>query len=288
MKKIVAIQGVKGAFHQEAAISYFGPNIEILECLTFSRLIESVERKEADYGIMAIENTLTGSILPNYALIRDSSLSITGEIYLKIVQNLIAPVGETIATLSEVRSHPVAIAQCSDFFKKHPSLKIVESEDTALSAKQIAELKLKGIATIASKNAAKEYGLQVIEPSIETNKVNYTRFLILEHKSKAEIINEPNKASITFTALHRPGSLLKILQPFADYGINMTMLQSLPIIGCKWEYIFHADLVFMSLIEFNQALDRAKQHTKSLDILGIYSSHELHEQEEVDCLVHFC
>jgi len=289
MKKIVSIQGVKGAFHQEAAESYFGSNIEIAEWLTFEQLIASVESGEASHGIMAIENSLVGSILPNYALIRESSLKITGEIYLRIEQNLIAFFGETLDSICEVRSHPMAIAQCANFFKCHSSIKLIECEDTALSAKLIANQNLKGIATVASKYAAQEYGLEIIQPSIESNKENYTRFLILEKK---EIIQESqgfNKASISFTALHQPGSLLKVLQPFSEYGINLTMLQSLPVIGKKWEYIFHADLVFLSLDEFYQSLEIVKQHVSSLNILGVYCSHEMHEHAEKEaCLVHYC
>ncbi|NOU19704.1 MAG: hypothetical protein HOO91_19270 [Bacteroidales bacterium] len=275
MKKIVAIQGVKGAFHQEAAIEYFGSGIEILECMTFRGLVDSVETRKANFGIMAIENSLVGSILPNYALIRDSSLRITGEIYLRIVQNLIASFGETIDSINEVRSHPMALAQCTIFFKNYPSIKLVEGVDTALSAKQIAEFNLKGVATVASKNAALEYGLEIIEPSIESNKENYTRFLILEKKSSTQASDTSNKASITFTAKHQPGSLLNILQPFADYGINLTMLQSLPIVGKRWEYIFHADLVFTALPQFYQAFKIARKHTSTLDILGIYRSQDL-------------
>lgn len=288
MKKIVSIQGVRGAFHQEAAERYFGKNIEINECITFRQLIDSIESGKANYGIMAIENSLVGSILPNYALIRESSLCITGEIYIGISQNLIAHAGETIESISEVRSHPMALAQCTDFFLKHPSIRLVECEDTALSAKQIADLKLKGVATVASKKAAQEYGLEVIKPSIESNKENYTRFLILE-KNANQIPVNANKASITFTAKHKPGSLLEILKPFAESRINMTMLQSLPIVGAKWEYIFHADLVFDSLLKFQMVLEVAKEHTSSLKIMGLYRSHELQVQpENSDSLVHYC
>lgn len=289
MKKIISIQGVRGAFHQEAAVEYFGSEIEILECLTFRRLIDSVENGEADFGIMAIENSLVGSILQNYELIRESSLQITGEIYLRIVQNLIASQGESTESIREVRSHPMALAQCSSFFRDLPEIRLVECEDTALSAKQISELKLKGIGTVASKNAALEYGLEVIEPSIESNKENYTRFLILEKKSVATISRFSNKASITFTAKHNPGSLIQILEPFSDFGINLTMLQSLPIVGRKWEYVFHADLVFLSLTEFNNAFELAKEHALTMDVMGIYTNHEFNIQSgKGEGLVHYC
>lgn len=289
MKKIISIQGVRGAFHQEAAIDYFGGNIDIHECITFQQLIDSVENGNSHFGVMAVENSLVGSILPNYALIRESNLQVIGEVYLRIVQNLIATMGESVESIVEVRSHPMALAQCQSFFKNRPNIKLIESEDTALSAKQIAELKLKGVATVASKKAAHEYGLEVIEPSIESNKENYTRFLILEKKSTAKVPKGSNKASITFTAKHQPGSLLQILKPFADNGINMTMLQSLPIVGKKWEYVFHADLAFTSLVEFYQALEIARQHTSSIKILGIYPNHEMKVQpENKDCLVHYC
>lgn len=289
MKKNIAIQGVRGAFHQEAAANYFGGDIEINECITFQQLIDSVENGNSHFGVMAIENSLVGSILPNYALIRESNLQVVGEIYLKIVQNLIAFNGETVDSIVEVRSHPVALAQCNSFFRNHPSIKLTESEDTALSVKQIAELKLKGVAAVASREAAIEYGLDVIASSIESNKENYTRFLILQHKAIASTPNGANKASITFTAIHQPGSLLHILKPFADFGINMTMLQSLPIVGKKWEYVFHADLVFNSLLEFYQALELARQSTSTLKILGIYRNHEMQVVPEMEGeLVHYC
>jgi len=289
MKKIISIQGVRGAFHQEAAVGYFGGNIDIHECITFQQLIDSVENGDSHFGVMAVENSLVGCILPNYTLIRESKLQVVGEIYLRIVQNLIASIGESVDTIVEVRSHPMALAQCDLFFKNHPEIRLIESEDTALSAKQIAELKLKGVATVASQKAAHEYGLDVIASSIESNKENYTRFLILEKKSIAKIPSGSNKASITFTAKHQPGSLLQILKPFAENGINMTMLQSLPIVGKKWEYIFHADLAFMSAIDFYQALEYARQYTSTLKILGVYRSHEMVEQPEMqDSLVHYC
>ena len=289
MKKIISIQGVRGAFHQEAAMDYFGGNIEIDECITFQQLIDSVENGNSHFGVMAVENSLVGSILPNYALIRESNLQVIGEIYLRIVQNLIASIGESVDSIVEVRSHPMALAQCTSFFKNRPEIRLIESEDTALSAKQIAELKLKGVATVANQKAAHEYGLYVIASSIESNKENYTRFLILEKKSTAKIPRGSNKASITFTAKHQPGSLLQILKPFAENGINMTMLQSLPNVGKKWEYVFHADLSFALVVDFYQALEHARQHTSTLKILGIYRSHEMVEQPEMkDSLVHYC
>lgn len=289
MKKIISIQGVRGAFHQEAAVNYFGSNIDIQESITFQQLIDSVENGTSHFGVMAVENSLVGSILPNYALIRESNLQVTGEIYLRIVQNLIAAIGESVNSIVEVRSHPMALAQCQSFFKNRPEIRLIESEDTALRAKQIAEHKLRGVATVASQKAAHEYGLEVIAPSIESNKENYTRFLILEKKAVAKVPGGSNKASITFTAKHQPGSLLQILKPFAEHEINMTMLQSLPIIEKKWEYVFHADLVFASLLEFYQALEIARQHTSTLKILGVYHSHEMVERPEMqDSLVHYC
>lgn len=289
MKKIISIQGVRGAFHHEAAINYFGSYIDINECITFHEVIDSVERGVSNYAVMAVENSLVGSILPNYALIRESNLQVVGEVYLRIVQNLIAFSGESIDSIVEVRSHPMALAQCKSFFKGRPNIKLTESDDTALSAKQIAELKLKGVATVASCQAASEYGLDVIASSIESNEENYTRFLILEKRSSAAIPDYANKASINFTAAHQPGSLLQILKPFADRGINMTMLQSLPIVGRKWEYIFHADLVFSSINEFYSALEQVGQNASSIKILGIYRSHDIvNHTESFDCLVHYC
>lgn len=271
MIKKIAIQGIRGAFHQEAAKIYFGKNIEIVECLTFNKLIETVELHMADCGIMAVENSLVGGILPNYALIRESSLHVIGEVYLRVVQNLLALPNQTLDSIYEVHSHPMALAQCEDFLQQKNNLNIISSNDTALSAKLIAEKGLKGVAAIASIEAAKEYGLSVLESSIESNKANYTRFMVLSPKSNNKNLSG-NKASIAFALPHKPGSLQNALQSFSTHNINLTMLHSLPQVGHCWEYYFHADLVFDQISNFERAYELLKKHTNYLKIIGIYNS----------------
>lgn len=272
MRKKVAIQGVRGAFHQEAARNFFGSNIEIVECITFTELIESIECGNASFGIMAVENSLVGGILPNYVLIRESTLTVIGEVYLRIVQNLMALPNQTIDSIVEVQSHPMALAQCDDFLLQRRNLRVVASDDTALSAKFISENNLAGVAAIASVEAAKEYGLEIIAPSIESNKANYTRFMVLSPTQNNETQIKLNKASIAFALPHQSGSLQNALQSFSRYGINLTMLHSLPQVGQCWEYYFHADVVFRHIDDFNLALKSLKNHTNYLRVIGVYSA----------------
>ncbi|HNV51554.1 MAG TPA: prephenate dehydratase [Tenuifilaceae bacterium] len=272
MRKKVAIQGVRGAFHQEAARNFFGSDIEIFECLTFKELVESVERGKTSYGIIAVENSLVGGILPNYALIRESALTVIGEVYLRIVQNLMALPNQTIDSILEVQSHPMALAQCDDFLLQRRNLRVVASDDTALSAKLISENNLAGVAAIGSVEAAKEYGLEIIAPSIESNKANYTRFMVLSPEQNNDTQIKTNKASIAFALPHKSGSLQNALQSFSRYGINLTMLHSLPQVGQCWEYYFHADVVFRHIDDFNLALKSLKNHTNYLRVIGVYST----------------
>ncbi|MGE0079395.1 MAG: prephenate dehydratase [Bacteroidales bacterium] len=272
MRKKVAIQGVRGAFHQEAARVYFNEDVDIVECITFNQLVDSVENGMADYGIMAVENSLVGGILPNYALIRESTLTVIGEVYLRIVQNLMALPNQTINSITEVHSHPMALAQCDGFLLGRKGLRVVSSDDTALSAKFIAENNLKGVAAIASAEAAKEYGLEVIAPSIESNKANYTRFMVLSPRENNQGEEKVNKASIAFALPHKSGSLQDALQSFSRYGINLTMLHSLPQVGQCWEYYFHADLVFRHIDDFKLAQASLARHTSYLKVIGVYSA----------------
>lgn len=271
MKKI-AIQGVKGAFHQEAAQYFFDEKIEIIECLSFDKLFETVETQKADQGIIAIENTIGGSILPNYKLLRNSNLRICGEIYLQINQNLLAVKGSNIKNITEVYSHPMAILQTQDYFKRFPNIKLINTYDTALSAKNIAQKNIKNIGAIAGKLAAKIYNLEIITPDIETVKQNQTRFIIL--KQKYEAYNRPekiNKASISFVLSHKKGSLSQILSILAFYDNNLTKIQSIPILGREWEYEFFVDLSFEKVEKYNQALNAIKPLLIELTILGEYS-----------------
>jgi prephenate dehydratase len=270
--KKVAIQGGAGAFHEIAALHYFGSeNIEIIPTDTFRDLFSSLKKRHADYGIMAIENMVAGSILPNYNLLRESNMKIIGEIYLRIVQNLVALPGQTIDQIIEVYSHPMAILQCQTFFEEYPHIRLIESIDTALSAKEISEKQQKGIGAISSAQAAEKYGLEIMYSNIESNQMNYTRFLILADKEEQVDFEEPvNKSSMHFALAHEIGSLAKILSIFSFFNINLTKIQSLPIVGKEWEYLFYVDVEFSDYKIYQQALDSVRPFTSALGILGEY------------------
>jgi prephenate dehydratase len=270
MLKRIVIQGGYGAFHEIAANYYFeGEEIEILPRNTFKDVMKSLKKNNADFGIMAIENSLAGSILPNYSLLQDSTMHIIGEIYLRIEQNLVVLPGQTIEQIHEVYSHPMAILQCQDFFDKYPHIRVIESIDTALSAKDIRENVLKGVGAIASRAAAEKYHLEIIAQGIETHKKNYTRFLIIgennNHKQGDGMIN---KASIHFALAHKIGSLSKILSILSYYEINLTKIQSMPIIGKDWEYQFYVDVEIEDYSLYQKSLEAIKPFTSNLGILG--------------------
>ncbi|MFW5819912.1 MAG: prephenate dehydratase [Bacteroidota bacterium] len=271
MKKI-AIQGGYGAFHEIAAMHFFGDEpTEVLPRDTFRGLLKSLKKKQVDYGIMAIENSLAGSILPNYNLIKESHMKITGEIYLRIRQNLVALPGQKTEDLKEVFSHPMAILQCQEFFDQYPNIKLIESLDTALSAKDISEHNILGAGAIASTLAAEKYGLDILAESIETNKMNYTRFLILkENNGIRSLPDMVNKASIHFALAHKTGSLSKILSILSYYDQNLTKIQSMPIMGRDWEYQFYADLTFDDYDWYRKSLEAIRPFTSELGILGEY------------------
>jgi len=270
-KKIV-IQGGYGAFHEIAANYYFeGDQIEILPRNTFKDVMKSLKKNNADFGIMAIENSLAGSILPNYSLLQDSILKIVGEIYLRIRQNLVALPGQRIKDIIEVYSHPMAILQCQVFFDKYTHIRVIESMDTALSAKEIHDRKLFGVGAIASTLAAEKYELEIIAAGIETNKMNYTRFLIIgENNHKKVELESINKASIHFALAHKIGSLSKILSILSFYEINLSKIQSMPIIGRDWEYQFYVDVEFNNYDLYKQSIDAIRPFTSNLGILGEY------------------
>lgn len=268
----VAIQGVRGAFHEIAARETLGSDIIAVECLTFRELVAATESGKADAALMAIENSVAGGILPNYSLLRNSQLQIVGEVYLRIVQNLLALPGETLESITEVESHPMAIQQCTDFLGNHPSWRVVESDDTALSARKIAEGNLTGKAAIGSSLAAELFGLQILAPEIESNKENYTRFLILTKKNGKVHNTTSDKASICFSAKHEPGALAAILRDIAECGVNLTMLHSLPKVGAKWEYVFHADLCYDSYMQYLEAVKTLNETATSFKVLGEYQA----------------
>ncbi|MFP4023532.1 MAG: prephenate dehydratase [Thiohalospira sp.] len=265
----ISIQGIKGSFHEEAARNYFIHDITIVPNITFNDVITSVISGESDLGIVAIENTLSGTIHSNLNLIRQSGLKITGEEYLSIHQNLIALPGTKIEDIKQVFSHYMAINQCRSFFQKYPQIKLVESEDTALSIRTIADKKLKNIAAIGSKLAAGYYRMDIISPNIETHQKNYTRFLILDKKIKKQNFN---KASLAFTLPHRKGSLAYILNIIAFNEVNLTKIESVPIIGEPWHYLFYIDVQLNETELYFQMLHTIKTITDNLIILGQYDS----------------
>jgi prephenate dehydratase len=270
--KRIAIQGGYGAFHELAAYAYFdNEEIEIVPRNTFKDLFSALKSGKVDYGITAIENSIAGSIMPNYNLLLESNLKIVGEIYLRIRQNLVALPGQTINDIREVQSHPMAILQCQRYFEDYPDIKLVDSMDTALSAKEIAEKRLKGIGAISSVNAAEKYKLAIIAKGIETHKKNYTRFLILKGKNGKEIgATEVNKASLTFALAHKIGGLSKVLSILSYYDINLAKVQSMPIVGKDWEYQFFVDVEIENYQLYSQAIEAIKPFTSELLILGEY------------------
>ncbi|MEA2105777.1 MAG: prephenate dehydratase [Bacteroidota bacterium] len=265
----ISIQGIKGAFHEKAARNYFKKDIRIIPNITFEEVISSVISGAADFGIVAIENTLSGTIHSNLNLIRQSELNIVGEEYLPIHQNLIATPGTNIGDIEQVYSHYMAINQCRIFFQKYPQIKLVESEDTALSIRTIANKKIKNVAAIGSKLAADYYGMEILVHNIETHKNNYTRFLILGKKLKNRNFN---KASLAFTLAHRKGSLANILNIIAFNEINLTKIESVPIIGEPWHYLFYVDVQLNKPALYFQMLNTVKTLTENLIVLGHYQS----------------
>ncbi len=270
-KKKIAIQGVLGSFHHIVANQYFGDDIVLKECLSFVEIPELINSNAVDGAVMAIENSLAGSILPNYALIDEFDLKIHGEVHLPIHHHLMGLEGQTLNDIKEVWSHPMALLQCRKFFRLHPHIKLVEETDTAEVARQIQDKKLQGIAAIASKKAAEIYGLSIIENKIQTRKENYTRFFILKKKNgeieKPKIIN---KASIKFITKHQTGSLSEVLAVFASFNMNLSKIQSLPIIDKPWNYAFFADVIFDDEQLFKEAITQVKDKLSYLKILGEY------------------
>ena len=278
LSRRVAIQGVEGSFHEIAARQFFGEEIPLEMCDSFPVLFRSLESEVASCGVMAIENSVAGSLLPNYALLRESDFCILGEVYLRIQHNLLVLPGVQLQDIKEIHSHPMALHQCRKFLGKYPHIKAVESEDTAFSAKQIRSQFMEGRGAIASLSAAKHYNLDILEEEIEDNPRNFTRFLILVHKAD-EILNEikKNKASLCFNlakSSQKVGSLSGILSIFGHYDMNLTKIQSLPLLGYEWEYFFHIDLEFESYDRYVQALDAVRPLVSELKILGEYPKGE--------------
>lgn len=275
MEKRVTIQGVAGCFHDAAAKEYFsGEEIETIPCDTFPGMFEMLSCDASLLGIVAIENTIAGSLLQNHELLRNSNLQIIGEQKLRISHVLAALPGQSVDQLVEANSHPIALMQCEQFLRRHPNLKMIEKFDTAGSAKEIAEQKLTGHAAICGEYAANLYGLEILEKGIETNKRNFTRFLIIADPLLASELQpnerEINKSSIVFSLPHTHGALSKVLTIFSFYDINLSKIQSMPIIGREWEYRFYVDLTFESYVRYRQAVDAVRPLMNDFKILGEY------------------
>jgi prephenate dehydratase len=265
----IAIQGYEGSFHQIVAEQYFGPEIEILPCATFREVARRTKSGEAAYGVMAVENSIAGTIIANYGILQEAGVQVAGEVYLRIVQNLVALPGTRLEDITEVESHPMALQQCHNFLDTHPAWRLVESEDTALSARHVAEKGLKTTAAIASKRAAQLYGLEVIVPEINTIKNNYTRFVIIKVQ---DLLIDPraDKASLYFKTDHRQGSLVRALEVLE--GVNMSRLQSHPIPAEPWHYMFHIDIEFPSPEVYTANLQRLIRATEEVHVYGVYPS----------------
>ena len=277
MKKRVTIQGVAGCFHEAAAKEYFADeSIDIIPCETFPILFDKLKYDASLLGIIAIENTIAGSLLQNHELLRQSNLSIVGEQHLYISHVLCALPGQTIDQLTEVNSHPMALMQCEQYLLRHPNLKMVETSDTAGSAQYIAENQVKGHAAVCGRYTAELYGLNILDEDIQTNKRNFTRFLIVADPLEAEELTKNktiDKASLVFTLPHTHGSLSKILTIFSFYDINLTKIQSMPIIGREWEYRFYIDVTFDNYMRYKQSIDAVRPLLNEFKILGEYKAY---------------
>ena len=268
----VGIQGYTGAFHEIASRRFFPKHeLSIVPAHTFQDLIDGLlEGTQMDVGLMAIENTLAGSLMANYRLLLENAVRIVGEVFLRIEQNLLVLPGVKIEELEEVHSHPVAIAQCREFFRPYPHIHLVETVDTALSAREVQENGWRNVGAIASNLAADLYDLETLAAGIETNKQNHTRFLVLERDRGQEVAANANKVSVSFTVDHTVGSLYKVLAVLSAYNVNLTKIQSAPIIGKPWEYLFFVDFLVEGNMSWEQALDAIRPITYELHLLGAY------------------
>lgn len=276
----VAIQGIKGSFHHIVANKYFGENIDLEECMSFTDIPVLLNEDKVDSAVMAIENSIAGAILPNYALIDEFDLSIEGEVYVNIHHHLMALKGQKIGDIKEVWSHPMALLQCRKFFRDRPEIKLIEDKDTAEVAKRIQDNKIKGVAAVASKMASEMYDLDILEDDIQTIKNNSTRFFILKknndspyHPSKLGSVKD--KASVKFVTKHDAGSLAEILDIFGKHDLNLTKIQSLPIIDKPWNYAFFIDLVIDDFVLYKNALHLISKKVTQLKVLGEYHQNRL-------------
>ncbi|NJB36114.1 prephenate dehydratase [Croceivirga sp. JEA036] len=268
----IAIQGIKGSNHHKVAKDYFGDAINLVECMSFDKLVASVLDGTADKAVMAIENSIAGSIIPNYNLVYHNNLHIIGEQYLNINHNLMVLKGQDISKITEVRSHPMALLQCMDFLKQYDHIKLVEDVDTAETAKQIQENQLAHVAAIAPDVAAELYNLEIIAPAIQTIKNNATRFIILKKENKEWPKEAINKASLRFITDHKRGSLATVLNVMSDCHLNLTKIQSLPVIETPWKYAFFVDVTFDAYQNFAKAKSLLKIMAEDFRVLGEYKN----------------
>lgn len=267
----VAIQGIRASFHEEAAFKYFGTGIKTVECSSFKQTCDSLMMDESDFAVMAIENSIAGSLLPNYGLLRSYNLDIVGEVYIPIQLHLMALPGVRFEQIKYVTSHPIAIRQCVDFFDEFPHLQVIESSDTAACAKKIQVEQLQDTVAIANSLAADLYNLNIIERRIESNKKNFTRFLILK-KDKSHEEKKMNKASICFEVGNHIGALSKVLNIFAEQNLNLTKIQSMPVLGKRHEYYFYVDIEWADIRNYDVALKNVLKYTHNFSIMGEYES----------------
>lgn len=281
MKTKIAIQGIESSFHHQAANMLLGEeNIELVKCESFEKVTQSLTAFKADFGVIAIENTIAGSILPNYNLIDSSNVVILDEVFLNIQMHLMALETESIHDIKEVHSHPVALLQCKDYLRKFPpQFKVIEGKDTASEAKRIKENKLEGVAAIAGEQVAKEFGLKILDSNIQSMKDNKTRFVLIGRKQTIDV-ERINKASLRFELHHEIGSLSNILQLFSTFNINLTKIQSLPIIGEPWQYAFFVDVLFEDYKLFTEVTAVLEKAVKKLKILGVYKHNKENHQSK--------
>lgn len=272
MANKVAIQGIRGSFHHQVAQEFYDPNVEVDECMSFREVVESLLSEKSDRAVMAIENSIAGAILPNYALIDENELRIIGEHYIPIRMNFMALPGQKIEDIKKVYSHPMALLQCKEFFKNYPKIKLIEDADTAEVARRIAEKGSTNVAAVASKAAAEIFGLEILAEGIETMKNNATRFLVLSTQKKCPNGEMINKASLKFVLESRQGSLVSVLNIIRDYELDMTKIQSVPVIETPWKYAFFIDVVFDDQEKFQKALEILRVMTEQLKVLGTYKS----------------
>ncbi len=275
MIKTVAIQGIKGSFHHIVSLQYFEKPVDVIECMTFDGVVDSLVTKESDAGIMALENSIAGSILPNYALIDNNGLHVVGEHYLDIQHNLMALHNQSMEDIKEVYSHPMALLQCKEFFRDYPHIKLIEDKDTAEVSERIQKQQLKGVGAIASVMAAEIFRLNILAHSIQTIKHNETRFAIVKRTNSEVPEKDINKASIKFEADHKRGSLATLLNVMSDCKLSLTKIQSLPIIETPWKYAFFVDITFEMYEDFKKAKSIMEIMAINFKVLGEYKNAKL-------------